>query len=179
MRTEIGRAEVAIKERSSRIAELYAIHAPRAGRIAYLLTGDPELAEDLAQEAFVRLMGRSGSIRDDVVIASYLRRSILNLVRKHWRKLGYERGYVRTGGAGAPSAAEIHHELDDRDELWQALGTLPYRQRAAIVLRFYEDLSERATARVLGCPVGTVKSSVSRGLQRMREEMVDDEDIRA
>lgn len=177
--SSLGRAEVAIGERTNRIAELYALHAPRAGRVAYLLTGDPQLAEDLAQEAFVRLMGRLGSIRDDAVIAAYLRRSIVNLARKHWRKLGTERGYVRSGGAGSTSTAEIQPDLDGRDELWRALGRLPYRQRAAIVLRFYEDLSERETARLLGCAVGTVKSSVSRGLQRMREEMVDDEDVRS
>ena len=178
--SSLGRAEVAIGEgNTSRIAELYALHAPRAGRIAYLLTGDPQLAEDLAQEAFVRLMGRLGSIRDDALIAAYLRRSILNLARKHWRKLGTERGYVRSGGAGPAFDGETQPDLDGRDELWRALGRLPYRQRAAIVLRFYEDLSERETARVLGCAVGTVKSSVSRGLQRMREEMVEDEDVRS
>ena len=178
--SSLGRAEVVIGARgTSRISYLYALHAPRAGRIAYLLTGDPELAEDLAQEAFVRLMGRLGSIRDDAVIAAYLRRSIVNLARKHWRKLGSERGYVRRGGAGPPFDRETQPDLDGRDELWRALGRLPYRQRAAIALRFYEDLSERETARVLGCAVGTVKSSVSRGLQRMREEMVDDEDVRS
>lgn len=178
--SSLGRAEVAVGERSrSRFAELYAEYAPRAGRIAYLLTGDPELAEDLAQEAFVRLMGRLGSIRDDAVIAVYLRRSILNLARKHWRKLGTERVYLRSGGSGPAFDVDIQPDLDGRDELWRALGRLPYRQRAAIVLRFYEDLSERETARVLGCAVGTVKSSVSRGLQRMREEMIGDEDVRS
>ena len=178
--SSLGRAEVVIGERgASRIADLYTLHAPRAGRIAYLLTGDAELAEDLAQEAFVRLMGRLGAIRDDAVIAAYLRRSIVNLASKHWRKLGTERGYVRSGGAGRTFDVETQPDLDGRDELWRALGRLPYRQRAAIVLRFYEDLSERETARVLGCAVGTVKSSVSRGLQRMREEMVEDEDVRS
>jgi RNA polymerase sigma factor (sigma-70 family) len=58
----------------------------------------------------------------------------------------------------------------------RALEDLPDRQRAAIVLRFYEDLSERDTARVLGCRIGTVKSAVSRGLKHMREEMTSDED---
>ena len=171
---EVGIAD----QRSSRIAELYALHAPRAGRVAYLLTGDPELAEDLAQEAFVRLMGRLGSIRDDAVVASYLRRSIVNPARKHWRRLRHERGYVRRGGADPVPPTDAEPDLGGRDELWRALGTLPYRQRAAIVLRFYEDLSERETARVLGCAVGTVKSSVSRGLHQMREGMIGDADIR-
>jgi RNA polymerase sigma-70 factor (sigma-E family) len=176
---DIDRAEVVIhQQKGDRLAELYALHAPKAGRLAYLLTGDPELAEDLAQEAFVRLMGRLSGIRDDVVIAAYLRRSIVNLVRKHWRKVGHERQYLRSGRPGIDITPVTLPDLDRRDELWRLLGTLAYRQRAAIVLRFYEDLSERETARLLGCALGTVKSSVSRGLQRMREEMVDDADLR-
>jgi RNA polymerase sigma-70 factor (sigma-E family) len=177
--TDLGQVSVAIRdERASRIAELYALHAPRTGRIAYLLTGDPELAEDLAQEAFVRLMGRLSSIREDAAIAAYLRRSIVNLARKHWRRLGHERGFVRRGGSDPVPSAQGHPDIAGRDELWRALGTLPHRQRAAIVLRFYEDLSERETARILGCAVGTIKSAVSRGLQRMREEMIGDADVR-
>lgn len=177
MSTSLRQVDIPIREeRASRIAELYALHAPRAGRIAYLLTGDPELAQDLAQEAFVRLMGRLNSIRDDVVIAAYLRRSIVNLARKHWGKVRHERRHVRRGGTDPRQPADVQPDLGERDELWHALDTLPYRQRAALVLRFFEDLSERETARVLGCAVGTVKSSVSRGLQRMREELIDESD---
>src|ERR671935_2831930 len=83
---------------SSRIAELYRLNAPRAGRLAYLLTGDADLAEDLAQEAFVRLIGRFDGIRDETAIAAYLRQSIVNLARKHWRKRGSERAYLRLEG---------------------------------------------------------------------------------
>jgi RNA polymerase sigma-70 factor (sigma-E family) len=179
MSMDIGRAEFAIhQQRGARVTELYALHARRAGQLAYLLTGDPELAQDLAQEAFVRLIGRLNAIRDDAAVAAYLRRSIVNLVRKHWRKLGYERRFLQGGPQRLGPASILPPDLDRRDELWRALGELPYQQRAAIVLRFYEDLSERDTARVLGCAIGTVKSSVSRGLQRMREELVDDADLR-
>jgi RNA polymerase sigma-70 factor (sigma-E family) len=179
MSTDLRPVEVVIHEQEVlRIAGLYALHAPKVGRLAYLLTGDRELAEDLAQEAFVRLIGRLGAVRDDAVIAAYLRRSVVNLVRKHWRKLGYERGYLRSGRVRIGPATDTLPDLDRRDELWRALGMLPYRQRAAIVLRFYEDLSEHETARLLDCPIGTVKSAVSRGLQRMREEMIDDADVR-
>ncbi len=61
----------------------------------------------------------------------------------------------------------------ERDEPWEALGELPPRQRTASVLRFFEDLSEAETARVMRCPVGTVKSSVSGGLTRLRKEMTE------
>lgn len=166
-------------DRTSRVAVLYARHAPRAGRLAYLLTGDADLAEDLAQEAFVRLITRLGSIRDEAAVASYLRRSVVNLVRKHWRKVRSETSYLRREGLNLAAQATVLPEVAEQDQLWRALQQLPHRQRAAIVLRFYEDLSEAETARVLGCPVGTVKSSVSRGLQRLREEMVDGEGVRA
>jgi len=103
---------------------------------------------------------------------------VVNLVRKHWRKQGTERSYLRREGPGTVGRTTVLPDLAARDEMWQALGKLTYRQRAAIVLRFYEDLSEGETAQVLGCAVGTVKSSVARGLRRMREELIRDEDVR-
>jgi RNA polymerase sigma-70 factor (sigma-E family) len=162
---------------SSRMTTLYQLHAPRAGRLAYLLTGDADLAEDLTQEAFVRLIGRFGRIRDEAAIDAYLRRSVVNLARKHWRKRGTERAYLRGEGPTLVTAASASPDLALQDELWDALSKLPYRQRAAIVLRFYEDLTERQTARVLGCAVGTVKSSVSRGLRQLKEELSDGEAV--
>jgi RNA polymerase sigma factor (sigma-70 family) len=109
------------------------------------------------------LIGRFGFLRDEAAIPSYLRRSVVNLVRKHWRKLRSERSYVRREAPAIVTQATTLPDIAFRDQLWQAMGKLPYRQRAAIVLRFYEDLSERETARLLGCAVGTVKSLVSRG----------------
>ncbi|MFN2590492.1 MAG: SigE family RNA polymerase sigma factor [Actinomycetota bacterium] len=168
----------AVLDTTSRVAALYALHAHRVGRLAYLLTGDPDLAEDLAHEAFAGLLSRFRTIRDEALVAAYLRRSVVNLVRKHWRKRGTERRYLRREGATIVARTTELPEPSVRDDVWEALQKLPYRQRAAIVLRFYEDLTERETARVLACAVGTVKSSVARGLERMREELIVDEDIR-
>lgn len=154
-----------------RLAGLYRQHSDRAVRLAYLLTGDAALAEDLMQDAFVKLAGRLAHLRDPGAFDAYLRRTVVNLANSHFRRCKVERRYVermgkdpRVEGPGAPAP-------EDRDELWSALQRLSPRQRAAIVLRFYEDLSEERTAEVLRCPRGTVKSLVSRGLETLRTEV--------
>jgi RNA polymerase sigma-70 factor (sigma-E family) len=152
-----------------RLAELYAQHGPGAARLAYLLTGDHGTAEDLVQEAFVRVFGRFRDLRDPGSFEWYLRRTIVNLSNSHFRRLRTEREYLRRRRVEPPLPSMP--DVEARDEMWQVLQRLPQRQRAAIVLRFYEDLSEAATAEVLGCPVGTLKSLVSRGLARLRSEV--------
>jgi RNA polymerase sigma-70 factor (sigma-E family) len=151
-----------------RLAELYQAHAPAAVRLAYLLTGDRALAEDLVQEAFVRLFGRFRDLRNPDAFGAYLRTTVVNLARSHFRRAKVERAYVdreaRSSQASSPDAG-------GRQEMWEALQRLRPRQRAAIVLRYYEDLTETQTAEVLGCAVGTVKSLVSRGIDRLREEL--------
>jgi RNA polymerase sigma-70 factor (sigma-E family) len=153
-----------------RLGELYLRHADGAVRLAYLLTGDRALAEDLVQEAFVRLAGRLVHLRDPGAFDAYLRRTVVNLSRSHFRRRRVERAYLRREeGAFRPEAGQP--DLDQRRDLWEALGKLSYRQRAALVLRFYEDLPEERIAEVLNCRPGTVKSLVSRGLEVLRTEM--------
>ena len=163
------------RERGTGLSELYAGHAPRAGRLAYVLTGDPDLAEDVAQEAFSRLIVRLPALRNTDAIDAYLRRSVVNLCRKHWRRLGRERAFLRAQGPAVTSTTVALPDVAGADALRRALSRLPYRQRAALVLRFFEDLSERETARALGCAVGTVKSLASRGLAALREELEDED----
>src|SRR5881392_2024120 len=127
-----------------RLAELYVRHAAEATRLAYMLTGDRQLAEDLVQDAFVRLAGRLVHLRDPGAFEAYLRRTVVNLSRSQFRRRRVERAYLARAG----SALETHDPgsaggaIEDRDALWQALQQLSGRQRAAIVLRFYEDLPE-------------------------------------
>lgn len=165
MRAEVGRSELERVSETGRLGELYRRHAGDAARLAYLVTGDRALAEDIVQEAFVRLFGRFRDLRDPDAFDAYLRRTVINLARSHFRHQKVERKHQ----------PNVHHEpsseqpdLGERDELWAVLQSLPERQRTAIVLRFYEDLSEASTAELMGCPVGTVKSLVSRGLERLR-----------
>ncbi len=157
---------------AGRLAELYAKHGRGAVRLAYLLTGDRPMAEDLAQEAFVRVFGRFRDLRNPGSFEWYLRRTVVNLANSHFRRLRTEREYVQRRRAELPPPSMP--DVASRLAMWQALQRLPQRQRAAIVLRFYEDLSEAATADVLRCPVGTVKSLVSRGLTRLRSEATPD-----
>jgi RNA polymerase sigma-70 factor (sigma-E family) len=166
---------VAWRGRTASLSELYARHAPRAGRLAYLLTRDPHLAEDVAQEAFARLITRLPSLRNPEAVDAYLRKSVINLCRKHWRRTARERSFLRRHGPIETSRVAVQPDVPGSDAMQDALDRLTNRQRAALVLRFYEDLSERETARVLGCAVGTVKSLVSRGLRMLREEMGHEE----
>jgi RNA polymerase sigma-70 factor (sigma-E family) len=138
-------------------------------RLAYLLCGDRHVAEEVAAEALARVYRAWRRVRIDNAEA-YLRRTVVNEVRSRGRRRLLERREQQRrvpppmGLAGSDRTAD-HHLLV------AALVRLPVHQRAPIVLRYFEDLSETETARVLGCRVGTVKSSVSRGLVRLRELM--------
>ena len=160
------------QETGGKLGELYGRHAPEAARLAYLLTGDRALAEDLVQDAFIRMFARFRDLRNPDSFGAYLRKTIVNLTRSHFRRLKVERAYV-SREAGAPPKSPA--EFGARDEMWQSLLLLPERQRTAIVLRYYEDLSEAETADAMRCPSGTVKSLVSRGIERLRQEMRRDD----
>jgi RNA polymerase sigma-70 factor (sigma-E family) len=156
---------------TDRLADLYARFQGDSRRVAYLLTGDRELAEDLAQEAFVRASSRLAWLRKPESFEFYLRRTLINLSRGHWRKVRSERQYLESERSKGSDVVTEGTDVEERDVLWRALQTLPYRQRVALILRFYEDMSEQDTAHVMGCPVGTVKSLVSRGLKTLRETL--------
>src|SRR5712692_4933282 len=149
------------------LADLYLRHSDGAARLAYLLTGDRALAEDLMQEAFVRLTGRLLHVRNRDAFDAYLRRTVVNLARSYFRRRTVEKRYV-VRQAGAPAPATVGPDLGERDRMRRALLALPERQRAALVLHFYEDLPERQVADILRCRPGTVKSLVSRGMASLR-----------
>jgi len=153
---------------STRLDGLYRMHATRAKRTAFLLTGDAEAAADVVHDAFVRLAGRFVDVRHPEVFAAYLRRTIVSLVRTGHRSATRERRHLERHGA--PSEAievDVAGGLAVRD----ALMKLTMRQRAAVVLRYYEDLPEAEIADALRCRPGTVKSLLSRGLDVLREEL--------
>ncbi len=151
----------------AQIADLYERHVPAAGRFAYLLTGDRGQAEDLVQEAFVRVIGRFGHLRVPDAFEAYLRRTIVNLHTSTLRRRRLERAHLQRADAGVEPSTQLP-DVGARHDLWRALGELTPRQRAAIVLRFYEDLSERETAAVLRRSPAAVKSLVARAMDSLR-----------
>src|SRR5262245_55838120 len=168
------RAETAETTASGGLEALYVEHAPAALRFAFYLCGDREQARDLVQDAFVKVAGRFAYLRKPDVFGTYLRRTIFNLHTSRLRRLRLEREYVsREGHQVRPN----HTDEDPaaRDEVWQEILHLPPRQRAAIVLRFYEDLSERESAEILGCSVGALNQLVSRATATLRKRFGKDE----
>ncbi len=136
-------------------------------RTAVLLAGGREAGEDLLQAALERLLRRWRAIEGDP--EGYLRRTLYHLAADDWRQqqVWRKRLWLLRPGAGADVDGTA--EVDLRDSLVRLLMQLPPRQRAVIVARYWEQLSEAESAQVLGCSVGTVKSAASRGLRRLRE----------
>src|SRR5204863_5915021 len=103
-----------------RLAELYTRHAAEAIRLAYVLTGDRQLAEDLVQDAFVKLSGRLIHLRDPGAFDAYLRRTVVNLTNSHFRRKRLERAFLKTSAAEPPRVADPP-DVDRRDELWKSV----------------------------------------------------------
>ena len=151
----------------SRLADAYLRSAPGGIRLAYLLTGDRAVAEDLVQEAFVRFVGRLRFLRDPDAFEPYLRRTIVDLSKNHFRRRAVERAYLEREG---PRAEDIRTDPDVATyaTLRSALLRLPLRQRTALVLRYFEDLPDATIAELLRCRPATVRSLVARGLEALR-----------
>lgn len=147
--------------------ELYEQHAPGALRLAYLLSGNLEVAHDLVQDAFVKLLARPRLLRRDDAFDSYLRTTIVNLSRSRWRRMALER---RHRMAGPPLPDRSQESYEQRDAMKTSLLALPERQRTAVVLRYFEDLSEQQTAEAMNTSVAAVKSLVQRAMVTLRRE---------
>jgi RNA polymerase sigma factor (sigma-70 family) len=170
--TSIGLGETTIDPRGGslrgkRFEDLYLSHGAEALRVAYLMTGDRVLAEDVAQEAFVRLLKRFHDLRHPDAFRAYLLRTVVNLTKSHFRKLKRERDFTQLE-AGHRSQDPV--DIGLQDMIWSALLQLPERQRTALVLRYCQDLSEQQTADVMQISLKALKSLVGRGLAKLRSE---------
>jgi RNA polymerase sigma-70 factor (sigma-E family) len=166
--------EQAVSDHEGYLGELYETHALWAFRFAYMLAGDREVAEDLVQEAFLRAFDRLGTLRERDAFPGYLRTTILNAARGHFRRQRSERLTLRRVGRLDRGLPAPPPDVGERERLWRALQRLPYRQRAALVLRYYEDLPELDAARALGTSVAAIKALVSRGTSALRSGLEEE-----
>lgn len=146
------------------------VHAsgPRLKRLAFLLTGDLNQAEDLLQSPYAKAMPHWNKVRGYDVPDAYMRRVMVSIRTSWWRRSrGREVALPEISDLGS-GTTRVDDAVVDTQALLTALRALPDRQRAAVVLRHWCDLSEAETAETMGCSVGTVKSTTSRGLASLR-----------
>lgn len=151
----------------ARFDDFVATRGQALQRTAYLLTGDWGLAEDLLQTALARAYPRWQRIVSDDPEA-YLRRVLVNTWSSWWRRKW--RGEVPTERMRETAGPDEYAAADRRDAVRRALGSLPPRQRAVVVLRFHEDMTEAQVAAALGVSVGTVKSQTAKALAKLRAD---------
>jgi RNA polymerase sigma-70 factor (sigma-E family) len=144
---------------------------PALLRFAYAVCGEPHTAADLVQDALERT-GMHWHRIDHGDPEAYVRRAIINGRTSRWRKLRRESLVDEVPERRQPAPAPLHD-----DTIWELLATLPRRQRAVLVLRYYEDMSEEQIAATLGCAPGTVKSQASKALAKLRAAIAADRDL--
>jgi RNA polymerase sigma-70 factor (sigma-E family) len=157
-------------------ADLVAARAPALLRLAVMLTGSRVEAEDLLQVTLLRAQPHADRIASLAAPAAYLRRI---MVREHLSSLRTLRRRVRTGpleGHDAAASDDVAEAVQRRDTTWLLLATLPRRQRAVLVLRFYEDLADPDIAATLGCTESTVRSNAARALATLRTRLAQTEE---
>jgi RNA polymerase sigma-70 factor (sigma-E family) len=143
---------------------------PALLRYGHVLTGDPHTAADLVQDALERTGTAWSRVRSKGDPEGYVRQVMAHRHISLWRRLRRERLVAQP-----PEQTYESPPAHPEDAVWEALGRLPRKQRAVLVLRYYEDLSEAEIARVLGCAPGTVKSNAAKGLASLRAALPDRE----
>lgn len=151
--------------------QFVAAHVDDLVRTAYLIVWDEAEAEDLVQECLLKVARRWPRIRRMEQPRAYARRVLVNLALDGARGRALRLSELEPGASASSVAVDPLPGIDTRAELLQALGQLTARQRAVLVLRYFNDLTEAQVAEVLGCSPGTVKSNASRGLARLREAL--------
>jgi len=141
-------------------------------RSAYLLTGSSPAAEDLVQETLLRLFPKWDRVMAADVPMAYVRRSLVNgFLNQRRRPQSREIVVDEVPERLDPGVGrDIGVDVSNRDLVWRLLATLPDRQRAALVMRYFEDLADPEIGESLGCRLGTVRSLISRGLATLREK---------
>lgn len=153
---------------------LYTAHYGKLVRIAALLLDDVSTSEEVVQDAYVKMHGAWGRLRDPQAAEAYLRTTVANLARSRMRRRLVAQKHAPKPLPDAPSAEHGALEALERDRVIRALGRLPQRQRECLVLRYYADLSEIQIAEAMGISTGAVKSHASRGMAALRACLEED-----
>jgi RNA polymerase sigma-70 factor (sigma-E family) len=161
------RTPVPPPDRDAEFAEFFVATWPRLFRTTYGVAGDRNLAEDALQSAFAKAYTSWHRVKAAQHPEAYVRRmavnEVLSTLRRPWFRAEHPSEIPERTGLPSPEDSTV-----DRDAVWRAVCSLPPRQRAVVVLRYYEDLSEAEIAEVLGCSRGTVKSTASHALANLR-----------
>jgi RNA polymerase sigma-70 factor (sigma-E family) len=147
-------------------------------RLACLLVGHRQLAEDLTQEVLARAYVRWSRVASADHPDLYLRRMLVNAHVSWWRR----RSFHETVGVperDQPGPGALDTEIAERDALWRLVQALPKRQRAVVVLRYYEDLDDATIAEILECSPATVRTHVMRALATLRERLNEPTPVRS
>ena len=151
------------------------VSSGRLFRTAYLLVGDHQLAQDLLQESLIKTYVAWPRLREESKAEAYTRRTIVTTsISWRRRRSFHERPVARLPEVATPDNAD---RIGTQDELWSQLHNLPPGQRAAVALRYCEDLSEAQTAELMGCTIRTVKRQVASGLSKLRARMAPGVDL--
>ena len=164
----MGQTRSAAKD--AEFAAYMSARQPSLLRTAYLLTGDRHAAEDLVQTSLAKLYLSWDKVQKREMIDGYVRRIMVNENNSLWRR-AWKRNELPTAAVPESDSVLDSHDHGEKSALWEFVNTLPKKQRAVVVLRYYEDLSEVETAEILGISVGTVKSQASRALASMRRRV--------
>jgi RNA polymerase sigma-70 factor (sigma-E family) len=156
--------------RDAEFEQYMAARQPSLLRTAYLLTGDRHAAEDLVQTSLAKLYLSWDKVQRRELVDGYVRRIMVNENNSLWRR-AWKRREVTTDSIPDQVGVDDRHDHGERSALWEFVQTLPRKQRAVVVLRYYEDLSEAEVAEILGISVGTVKSQSSRALAALRSRV--------
>lgn len=149
-------------------------HSVALQRFAYLVVRNAEDARDLVQEALIGLYPHWQRVAARGSVDAYVRRSIVNASINRWRKVGAVTPVAEPERLGAEPSADPAQAIADADEAWRLCAALPPAQRAAVVMRFYEDRTFAEIADVLGCPEATARSHVHRALLTLRTRLTED-----
>jgi RNA polymerase sigma-70 factor (sigma-E family) len=157
------------------VDDLVALHGQVLFRLAFMLTGDHHAAEDLYQETLLGVHRNLSKVTRATSPLAYTKRVMVNAFTSSRRRLSSTEVVTDVPLARhEPTHTDLAADVAERDRLWRLLAELPPAERAALVLKYYEDLSDRQAAELLGCGPSTVRAHVSRALARLRDNSVSE-----